>query len=119
MINPREIAATAEQAVPAATAGQVAPLELTGLSRIFPTPSGPFIAERHRITRHGVDPVHRDADRASVRLERRVARADLLEELRGCARAAERELNLPCADDIPGASEGEHPNNVGHHQTSP
>ena len=28
----------------AATAGQVPPLELTGLSRVFPTPTGPFIA---------------------------------------------------------------------------
>lgn len=28
----------------AATAGQVAPLELSGLSRVFPTPTGPFIA---------------------------------------------------------------------------
>ena len=28
----------------AVTAGQVAPLELTGLSRVFPTPTGPFIA---------------------------------------------------------------------------
>jgi nitrate ABC transporter ATP-binding subunit len=28
----------------AGAAGQVAPLELTGLSRVFPTPSGPFIA---------------------------------------------------------------------------
>ena len=27
-----------------ATAGHVAPLELTGLSRVFPTPAGPFIA---------------------------------------------------------------------------